>query len=44
MRSLFCFAAVGVIALAPSTYAKDPKKQSDGEHVISATYMVTGLH
>ncbi|MBX9628848.1 MAG: heavy-metal-associated domain-containing protein [Gemmataceae bacterium] len=44
MRSLLCFAAVGVVAFAPTGYAEDPKKQPEKAEVTKATYMVSGLH
>lgn len=43
MRSLLCFAAVGIVALSPISYAQDPKPLGPVE-VTRATYLVTGLH
>ncbi|MBX9582348.1 MAG: heavy-metal-associated domain-containing protein [Gemmataceae bacterium] len=43
MRSLLSFAAVGVVALAPTGYAQEPKPPAQSE-VTKATYLVSGLH
>ncbi len=44
MRSVLCFAAVVIVALAPNGYAQETKKKPDKTEITEATYTVTGLH
>ena len=44
MKSLVCFATVGIVALAANGYAQESKKPPDKAEITKAMYMVTGLH
>jgi len=44
MKSLLCFAAVGIVVLAANGYAQEPAKKSEKAETTKAMYMVTGLH
>jgi len=44
MRSLLCFAMVGIVALAGDGYAQEAQKKPDKAESTKALYMVQGLH
>jgi hypothetical protein len=44
MRSLLCFATVGILALAGDGYAQEGQKQPDKAESTRTLYMVQGLH
>ncbi len=44
MRSLLCFATMGIVALAATGYGQDAKKKPAKAEITKAMYMVQGLH
>ncbi len=44
MRSLLCFATVGIVTFAANGYAQEPAQKPDKAETTKAMYMVTGLH
>jgi hypothetical protein len=44
MRSLLCFAAAGIVALAASSHAQEAREKPAGAKITEATYMVKGMH
>jgi hypothetical protein len=44
MRSLFCFAILGVVGLFANVSAQESKTKPEKVDITKATYLVTGLH
>ena len=44
MRSLFCFAALGIVALAATGNTQEPKKEPAKAEITKAAYLVKGMH
>jgi hypothetical protein len=44
MRSLFCVALLGMVAMATHGSAQESKSKAEKEGMTKATFLVTGLH